>query len=953
MSQQIDLKIKGVYTNPNALSEVPDGALAVGDNIVIDKESVAESRRGQNFYGTQLTDLIKLFSYRGRLIVHYDTDKLAYDSDGAGTWIRYVGAYLPPDTGFKIRSAEANRNLYFTTLEGIKKLDSLTGVIKDAGAVKALNGTGAVGSTASGFMDTNTAVAYRIIWGYQDANKNLILGAPSQRCIVVNSSGSSQDTTETFLIPDDVTTSWIYQLYRSGASATATDEPNDECQLVYEGSPTSGEIAAGVVVILDQTPNDLKGAFLYTSPSQEGALKANDAPPYAKDIDVYKNHTLYANTRSKNRYKTTLISVDSPSLTYVTQNGHLVLGSKVVSAIGDTSGLRVGMRAVGTGVATGAVIVTVDSPSQVTLDKNATANETSISIDFQDGLTVAGINYYAGDTEDATTNTFLLENSLTPAENINATALSIVSVVNRSTSTSFVYAYYLSGFEDLPGQILFEERGIGGDEFSVKSTCGTSFNPILSGNKTLSGAYDDATPRIVTMADTSSLSNGMRVEWTLSGSQFSYIESVDSSTQITLVDIVGAGSGNLDFTFYPLSQESDNETHTNWIYISKPLQPEAVPITQHLEVGSADAEIKRVIALRDSTFILKEDGIYRMTGEDLTSFRITPFDTTAIVKAPESAVAFNNQVMTFSDQGIIAIADSGVSSMSRPIENILLELSAFTDFENLTFGISYDSERKYILYLPSESTDTYATQAWVYNSFTNAWTRWPLSRVAGIVNREDNKLYQAHPTNDYVYRERKSFTRDDYADEDYDVTITVVSGLTITVSDATACVVGMTLRQSTLEALITAIDGNDLTIDALIGFSTGAAKVYTPIKNTLTWVPIDGKNPGILKQFRESVFIFRDAAFSSIDALFSTNFSALSAVTTITPLASGLWGMFPWGSVPWGGVAGGAQVLRTLVPLECQRANWLNITLECEQAFSSFSLAGVSIMENFGDSRIK
>ena len=46
MAQELKLKIRGLYTHPNDLSEVPDGALAIADNIVIDEESVAASRRG-------------------------------------------------------------------------------------------------------------------------------------------------------------------------------------------------------------------------------------------------------------------------------------------------------------------------------------------------------------------------------------------------------------------------------------------------------------------------------------------------------------------------------------------------------------------------------------------------------------------------------------------------------------------------------------------------------------------------------------------------------------------------------------------------------------------------------------------------------------------------------------------------------------------------------------------
>ena len=52
MSQSLNLKISGLYTNPNQFSEVPKGSLSVAKNIVIDKGGVAESRRGFQTFGS-------------------------------------------------------------------------------------------------------------------------------------------------------------------------------------------------------------------------------------------------------------------------------------------------------------------------------------------------------------------------------------------------------------------------------------------------------------------------------------------------------------------------------------------------------------------------------------------------------------------------------------------------------------------------------------------------------------------------------------------------------------------------------------------------------------------------------------------------------------------------------------------------------------------------------------
>ena len=73
MSQLVEVKIKGLYSNNNLLSEVPDGALSKALNVVIDKDSVAESRRGFEAITTLPSSLDRVDSitdYQSKIIVH-------------------------------------------------------------------------------------------------------------------------------------------------------------------------------------------------------------------------------------------------------------------------------------------------------------------------------------------------------------------------------------------------------------------------------------------------------------------------------------------------------------------------------------------------------------------------------------------------------------------------------------------------------------------------------------------------------------------------------------------------------------------------------------------------------------------------------------------------------------------------------------------------------------------
>ncbi len=961
MSQQkLDLQLRGLFTSPNNLSSVPPGALEVADNVVINSKSRIDSRRGQTQYGSPLSvgsgEVNKVFNYASSLIASYD-NKLAYDS-GAGVWVPYSGTYIQPADGYKMRSLEALRNFYFTTNQGVFKVDSISSTPRKSGVVRALGGEGAL-SGASGFLVNDSAVAYRLVWGYRDANNNLIIGSPSQRLVVSNSSGGDRDVSLTYTIPSSITTEYFYQIYRSNGTATAADEPSDELQLVIEGNPTSAEITAKAFTVLDQTPYSLMRTTLYTSPSLEGIANSNDEPPFALDMDIFKGSAFYANIKQKQRLSLSLISVEFPSLGYYVDGtvGTTDL-SPTLTTIASTADLRIGMRIIGTGIPTNTRILAIPSGTTVTMDKNATATAT-VSVEFQDRFSIGEVDYWAGSTQTVATNTFLVDASGTPAQNINETALNLIEVINKSTSNTVLYGYYISSIDDLPGAMLFEERSIGGEAFFATSTSGGSFSPELPDKMNITSntvanptvittpqAHGLTTGDIIQVYDSNSTPtiDGERVVTVLSGTTFSV------PVNVTVAGTTGYYVQNDDYVV------SDNDERQNRVAISKTSQVEAVPSYTYFDIGSANFPIQRVVALRDGIFFFKTDGIYRISGETFSSFTVDLVDNTVSLKAPESAVAFNNQVFCFTTQGICAVTDGGVQIMSVPIENTLLELSSeqYTNFSSASFGVAYESARQYMFFTVTEEADQFATQAFVYNSLTDSWTRWVMNRTCGVVNSTVNKLFMAESDSGQILIERKSYTNADFADEQYAVTISVVTSSTeITLASATNVSAGMTLVQGARKALVLEVDGNDLVISETNGLTAAAAIVYTPIESIVKWSPIDAENPGILKQFSEITLFFRNAAFSEIEATFSTNISLGEESLEVICKSTTGFGRLPFGVGPWGGAIGGQNVIRTYVPREKQRAHWLVLSLRTAEAFTGFSLQGVSLFYNEMSSRFK
>lgn len=202
-SVDVTLKALGLDTNPNEIA-APPGALKTASNVIIRRDNIVEPRRGFRQYGTEfgtITDRAKqILEYRNRILRHY-SDVLQFDTqveniDGESIFQSFNGTVVEAQEGLRIKSAESNGNLYFTTNDGIKKISSATpeglsdASIVNAGGIKATNIdtrlSVTLGST-TGFLPDDSVVAYRVVWGKKDVNNNLILGTPSERSVIYNS----------------------------------------------------------------------------------------------------------------------------------------------------------------------------------------------------------------------------------------------------------------------------------------------------------------------------------------------------------------------------------------------------------------------------------------------------------------------------------------------------------------------------------------------------------------------------------------------------------------------------------------------------------------------------------------------------------------------------------------------------------------------------------------------
>lgn len=538
----------------------------------------------------------------------------------------------------------------------------------------------------------------------------------------------------------------------------------------------------------------------------------------------------------------------------------------------------------------------------------------------------------------------------------------------QTAPLTLIVAGALNGTDALiPGDtVTFTESQVGGTSFTLTATAGA--NNLALGQFTVSNTGNPGYDLQITASNIALVSNGYASNVFLTGYYISSDTDLPGKLSFSRLDLVADAftitSSRANCWEQALPATSVNDARPNRIYYSKFNQPEAVPLVNYVEVGSANQPINRIIPLRDGVMVLKQDGVFRISNA-APPFNITPIDYNIRILADNTAAELDNSVYFLSDQGVVALSDSDAKIMSFVLDKTIIENTSpelFPNLQEVAWGIAYQSARKYILFMPLLSTDTQSQQQYVYNHLTEVWTRWTLGATCGVVLKSDGKLYLGSKVgtapgalDSYVYQERKSFTRADYADNQYTATNTTVGSVTTIVINNpllppnVALLEGWTVLQAASGASAKIVSSTvgltqtTLVLDAEQVWAAGALIVYTPVYSTVETIQLDCQDPGMNKQFTEIVYMFTEQGFTTLDARISSNTAGIPVLDILTPTIRGGWGVDPWGTSPWGGSLNGQGKIRRYVPQAIQRAGWLYVNISNAEAFTTFGWSGAQL----------
>lgn len=979
---------RGLFAQPNTFT-LPDGAMEEARNVVINDDNILQKIRGfYQYYDANLATLNATFLYQQKLIGVF-TNSVGYFSD-AGSEPNVTGVYVqasghpvsitPPLVS---RSVEQNGNLYFTSDQGILKLDAYDGQVWSAGTPGGLDCRGSF-LPKNGPVPGDSQIAYRVCFGREDANGNLLLGAPSDILPLTNSVivdklwsrttnivtvtsvqhnlvsgmqitvtavtgnhapviGSYSVTvvdvnTFTFAssdsatsdpanrlsykvgraalieasIPDDITLvsqGYFVQIYRTTESNSANASPSPDFRLVEQINLDTVALAARVFVYEDNTDSVLltNASELYTNPnSREGELQANLRPPYATDFCLFQNYVFYADCVLRN-----VLSID------VIDTGAIANNEYIEIKVGAVVRRYVARSGVGNQTVQSENVANDAGNLRITYTGHGFSDGDTVFVSYVSGGSLATGTYtvfgstpndfligapYSAVTflyfEGVTNGTYPIfqfdKTSPSVGTQLRRTAQGIIKAINRDLP-SLVYGNYVSGIDDTPGKIRISAEDFTGTIYMAGSAPG------------ICNAFSQTLPT-----------------------------SFASGTQV----------------------QSKNNSAKNAVYISKVGEPEAVPVVNYLLVGSKNKAIKRIFALRDSVILLKEDGIFKITGNTIANFSVTPLDTTVIILAANSCALLNNKVYFLGTQGICSATDSSVEILSRRIENFIEPILGASNLAAETAAVAYESDRTFRI-----STLGYNSPVknitYIYNALNDTWTSSDYLFSAGVVG-PGNKLYLV--SSNKILKERKYGNRLEYVGQNYTCAVTSSPA----VNQAIIGIVGRTPqigdiivysnvinRIRVVESL--AAGQYLLTFAKAINFaSQPTVPLYAKIESQVTMAPYSGGVVGLGKQFAQIQFHTRTQNISRLKVTFQGQSfggseEAMWTDATVTGTTGG-WGFAPWGYFAWGQtesldakvVTEPAPVIRLYVPLFQQRNTFIQTVINHSEGGESMDIQSIS-----------
>ena len=970
---QIELKkVYGLEIQSNSYSQ-REGSLERAKNITLSQDNIYKKRRGfSTFYDPTTTTIRNLGEYADKLIGFNSNSVQVYTQDSGGDFSSVLtlgGVAVSIAANTKARNVSANSNLYFKDDNGIKKLESATANVLNAGID---GGTDLqvflqTKSASESFFRPNSQIAYRAVFGRKDANTNLVLGAPSQIASATNAAVSTSAT-------------WAY----SGGTVTVTSSSHglstSDVVYIYNASYTGG--GSGINDAAYTVTVSSSSVFTFTATvttATAGGLSFGTYKTTELDIAVPPgcNSTEYlCQIYRTSASVTSLTPADESTLQLVDEfNLSATQVSTGFIIYNDTTPDVLRGQYLYTNPNTGeagGIAASNDKPplaQDLALFKNftfysnvstpyllelnlSTSNTTTFPTGSEFKIVGAVTRNYIGST--GAGNRTLRATSISVASPVvtityagHGFATGDTVAIAEALDSSGVQMTTLAQGNYVISNALTNSFDITGTGSIVGLTT-VSFAGIAkaSGKRIF---YIDNTSSTSVAIDTTTRSIVRALNRDPSGEVFAfYVSSVTDvpgkmeleSRSLTQTFTVSAVSSAIVDSFTP-SIPTSGSTITgtrvdgqSFLYISKFQQPEAVPAGQNIPVGSRSSAILRIAALRDSLIIVKEDGVYRLNGTSISDFSVTLLDSTVNCKGADTVAVLNNQVFLVSDQGTVAVSETAARIVSRPIEPLLVAIIGKSYFPTQSHAVGYQSERAYICTTVTPQATT-ADTVYCYNAISDGWSTWDVPFLDAIVKSTDDKLYYIS-ANNLIKQERKNQNRLDYSDAAYSaLVLTTPSTTTATFSVTTGVpAVGDVIVFNSVLNRITAVSGTLLTFALPYSFVVGnVGTLYQGITTDLITSPMVAGDSSVWKQFSEFQVGYRNASSmtKAVITFMNDTYDGSAETTWLSQIQTGGWGDLPWGSFPWGledGTnivyeSGSAQRIRLYVPLDVSRGTFI------------------------------
>ena len=197
------------------------------------------------------------------------------------------------------------------------------------------------------------------------------------------------------------------------------------------------------------------------------------------------------------------------------------------------------------------------------------------------------------------------------------------------------------------------------------------------------------------------------------------------------------------FPVTPVNAVANTDTYPARLMWSKSLQPESVPAVNYLDIGSNWEPIIGLGVTRDALFVLKTDGVWRVTGDSPETLRVDEYDRSIQALHPRAVATMDDMVWAWTTSGIVGISDGGIQRVSDPSISSLIEDSqsnVLTHARAVTpvylggcFIGACQSESILMVGVPAaDATTTTAPAEYIYalETKTGAWVRWQHSSAS-------------------------------------------------------------------------------------------------------------------------------------------------------------------------------------------------------------------------------